>query len=121
MVVTALRLGRSPSQLLLPLAFGAHAGSLLALTGSPVNVIASEYVRRGRRGHFGYLSFALAGIPLVAGTILIVVLFGERLLPERKARAIAKDFTSHARTLVGQYGLAEGDALLHAPPAWPRS
>ncbi|MBV9920158.1 MAG: anion permease, partial [Pseudonocardia sp.] len=37
--VTAIRLGRSPSQLLLPLAFGAHAGPLLALTGTPVNVI----------------------------------------------------------------------------------
>ena len=39
MAVTAARLRRSPSQLLMPLAFGAHAGSLLALTGSPVNVI----------------------------------------------------------------------------------
>src|SRR5215475_11868805 len=42
-VVTAARLKRPTSQLLLPLAFAAHAGSLLALTGSPVNVIASEY------------------------------------------------------------------------------
>ena len=55
MVVTALRLGRSPSQLLLPLAFGAHAGSLLALTGSPVNVIASEYADEAGVGSFGYL------------------------------------------------------------------
>ena len=38
----AVRTGRSPSQLLLPLAFGAHAGSLLALTGTPVNVIVSD-------------------------------------------------------------------------------
>ena len=41
-VVMAVRTGRSPSQLLLPLAFGAHAGSLLALTGTPVNVIVSD-------------------------------------------------------------------------------
>ena len=39
-VLTAVRLRRSPSQLLLPLAFAAHAGSLLTLSGSPVNVIA---------------------------------------------------------------------------------
>jgi Na+/H+ antiporter NhaD/arsenite permease-like protein len=31
-----------PSRLLMPLAFGAHAGSLLALTGTPVNVIVAE-------------------------------------------------------------------------------
>ena len=50
----AIRLGRSPSQLLLPLAFGAHAGSLLTLTGTPVNVIVSEAAARRRRGRFGY-------------------------------------------------------------------
>src|SRR5262249_26276382 len=62
-VVTAVRLGRSASQLLLPLAFGAHAGSLLTLTGSPVNVVASEYSHDAGAGSFGYFSFALAGIP----------------------------------------------------------
>ena len=41
-IVIALRLRRSPSSLLMPLAFVASAGSLLALTGSPVNVIVSE-------------------------------------------------------------------------------
>ena len=41
-VVIAVRLGHSPSQLLMPLVFGAHAGSMLTLTGTPVNVIVSE-------------------------------------------------------------------------------
>ena len=111
MVVTALRLRRSPSQLLIPLAFGAHAGSLLALTGSPVNVVGSEYARDHAGGGFGYFSFALVGIPLVAGTIVIVLLVGERLLPHRSARAGSRDFSDHVRTLVEQYELA-GDAEL---------
>jgi hypothetical protein len=38
----AIRLGRLTSQLLMPLVFSAHAGSLLALTGTPVNVLVSE-------------------------------------------------------------------------------
>ena len=38
-VLLAIRLRRPTSQLLLPLAFGAHAGSMLTLTGTPVNVI----------------------------------------------------------------------------------
>ena len=41
-VVMAIRLGQSPSQLLMPLVFGAHAGSQLMLTGSPVNVLVVE-------------------------------------------------------------------------------
>ena len=109
MVVTAVRLKRPASLLLLPLAFGAHAGSLLTLTGSPVNVIASEYSHEAGAGSFGYFSFALAGIPLVAGTIVVVLLFGDRLLPQRSARSISKDFSDHARTLVDQYELAPED------------
>jgi di/tricarboxylate transporter len=113
MVVTAVRLRRPASQLLLPLAFGAHAGSLLALTGSPVNVVASEYAHDAGGGSFGYFSFALAGVPLVAGTIAFVLLFGKRLLPERSPRSISQDFSDHARTLVGQYdALADHDRVL---------
>lgn len=41
-VVVAIRLIHSLSQLLPPLAFAAHAGSLLALTGDAINVIASD-------------------------------------------------------------------------------
>lgn len=52
-VVVALRQGLSPSRLLMPLAFAGSAGSLLLLTGSPVNVVVSERVRRRGRG-FGF-------------------------------------------------------------------
>ncbi len=38
-VVMAVRLRQPTSQMLLPLAFAAHAGSMLALTGTPVNVL----------------------------------------------------------------------------------
>jgi di/tricarboxylate transporter len=107
MVVTAVRLRRPPSQLLMPLAFGAHAGSLLTLTGSPVNVVASEYAHDHAGGGFGYFSFALAGIPLVVGTVAVVVLLGPKLLPNRAARSSSRDFSAHLRTLVDQYGLAD--------------
>jgi len=113
MVVTAVRLQQTASQLLLPLAFGAHAGSLLALTGSPVNVVASEYAHDAGAGSFGYFSFALAGVPLVAGTIAVVLLFGKRLVPERSPRSISQDFSDHARTLVRQYdSLGDHDRVL---------
>jgi len=111
-VVLALRLKRSPGQLLLPLAFAAHAGSLLTLSGSPVNVIASEFAADAGAGSFGYFSFALVGLPLVVGTVAIVVLFGERLLPHLPARSSSRDFSDHARTLVEQYGLGDGTELL---------
>src|SRR3954453_14985109 len=104
-VLLAIRLRRSPSQLLLPLAFGAHAGSLLALTGTPVNVIVSDAAADAGAGRFGYLEFPLVGLPLTIGVVAITVLFGERLLPERHPRSIAPDFSGHARTLIDQYEL----------------
>jgi di/tricarboxylate transporter len=103
--VMAIRLRMSPSQLLMPLAFGAHAGSLLALTGSPINVIVSNAADDAGVGRFGFFSFALMGVPLVVGTIAIVALFGRQLLPERKPRTITRDFGNLARTLVEQYRL----------------
>ncbi len=103
--VTAIRVGRSPAQLLMPLAFGAHAGSLLALTGTPVNVIVSEAAQDAGAGPFGFFSFALVGIPLLAGSIAIVVFFGGRLLPDRRVRRSTPNFAMHARTLVAQYDL----------------
>jgi di/tricarboxylate transporter len=52
------------------------------------------------------------GLPLVVGTIAIVVLFGERLLPQRTARAGSRDFGAHARTLIEQYGLDDETELI---------
>ena len=104
-VVAAIRLGRPTSQLLMPLAFGAHCGSLLALTGTPVNVLVSEAAQNAGVAPFGYFEFALAGIPMVAGTIAIIVLFGDRLLPNRSGRSIPPDLSRHATTLVEQYEL----------------
>ncbi|MFZ4530204.1 MAG: SLC13 family permease [Alsobacter sp.] len=106
--VAALRLGIPPSKLLLPLAFAAHAGSNLVLTGSPKNVLVAEaLVDHGNRG-FGYFEFLFVGVPLVAGTLAIVLRFGDRLLPDRPSRTIPADFSQHARVLVEQYGLAAG-------------
>ncbi len=107
-VVIAVRLRRNSSQLLMPLVFAGHAGSMLALTGTPVNVLVSEAGMDAGVGEFGFFEFALAGIPLLAGTMAIIVLFGERLLPQRNGATMPADFSRHARTLVEQYGLASG-------------
>ncbi|HWK92382.1 MAG TPA: SLC13 family permease, partial [Luteimicrobium sp.] len=45
MVVAARRSGTASSQLAMPLAFGASVGALLALSGSPVNVVVSQSLK----------------------------------------------------------------------------
>jgi di/tricarboxylate transporter len=114
-VVVALRVGQTPSKLLMPLAFAAHAGSMLALTGTPVHILISQASVDAGYGPFGYFEFGLVGVPLVIGAVAIVVLFGSRLLPDRKAQSIPPDLSDHARTLIRQYSLeVEGaDSLIN--------
>ncbi|HET6747713.1 MAG TPA: SLC13 family permease [Actinomycetes bacterium] len=107
-VVMAVRLNQFPSQLLLPLVFAAHAGSMLTLTGTPVNVLVADAAADAGVGSFGFFEFALVGVPLVLGTVVIVVLFGRRLLPERTVRVLPADLSRHAHTLVEEYLLEDG-------------
>lgn len=111
-VVIAVRVKRSPGTFLIPLAFSGITGSLLALSGSPVNVIVSEAAAESGHHGFGYFSFALVGIPLVAAVIMICVWLGPRLVPKRTARTIPPDLSDHARTLVDQYDI-DTDAMDH--------
>ncbi|KZE88459.1 SLC13 family permease [Microbacterium sp. TNHR37B] len=105
-VVVAVRAGIVPSKLLIPLAFAASAGSLLTLAGTPVNIVVSEAAEAAGGRAFGFFEFALVGAPLVIATTLIVLAWGDRLLPERVAEHFADaapDPRSHARTLRDAY------------------
>lgn len=111
-VVVAVRAGLAPSQLLMPLAFAAHGGSMLALTGTPVNIIMSEAAAEATGRPFGFFEFALTGGPLVLGTIVIVACFGGRLLPSREITALPPDLDAYAQVLREQYDLPESAELM---------
>ena len=92
---------------------------MLALTGTPVNVIVSDISENAGLGGFGFLEFAIVGVPLLAGSIAIVVLVGDRLLPDRTPEHMPADFSEHARVLAEAYALdveAERIARLRVTP-----
>ncbi|CAH1659195.1 SLC13 family permease [Chelatococcus asaccharovorans] len=107
-VMAAIRLRQSPSQLLMPLAFAAHAGSNLLLTGAPKNILVSEALEDAGLKGFAFAEFALVGLPLLAGTMAIILILGRRLLPEKTSARLPADFSRHAQTLVEHYGLSDG-------------
>lgn len=109
-VVIAMRSAFPPSRLLMPLAFAGSAGGMLLLTGSPVNVVISEAAADAGVGSFGFAEFAIVGIPIVAGTIAIMLFLGGRLIPERVSETLPPDLSGLARTLVQSYSL---DNVLH--------
>lgn len=107
-VVVAVRTGTSPSRVMIPLAFACLTGAKLTLLGTPVNVIAATLADEEGVGHIGFLEWSVLGIPLLTGTIAIMLVFGRWLLPERRGASIPADFSAHAQTLVEQYRLEDG-------------
>ncbi len=102
-VVLAVRLGMAPSKLLMPAAFAAHGGALLVLTGSPVTLLVSQAANDAGAGRIGYFEIAIAGVPLLVGTMAVAVFLGERLLPTRRPRAFSRDLSKLPQSLSEQY------------------
>jgi di/tricarboxylate transporter len=115
-VVLAVRKGLKPSRMLMPLAFSTHAGSLLMLTGTPINVLIMEAAASAGERELRFFEFARVGIPLVIGTILIVVLFGGYLLPNRSAKNLPRDLSQLPQTLQRQYIGGDRLARLRVAP-----
>ncbi|MFC8682870.1 SLC13 family permease [Microbacterium ureisolvens] len=113
-VVVAARAGIASSKLLMPLAFAASAGSLLLLTGTPVNILVSEFAVNAGGRAFGFFEFALVGVPVLLGTVAIL-LVGGRLLPERTGALMPLDLVRHARLLRQQYSLTLDTGVLIGP------
>ncbi len=107
-VMASIQLRQSPAQLLMPLAFAAHAGANMLLTGAPKNILVSEALEDAGLEGFAFAEFAYVGVPLLAGTMLIILLVGKRLLPQKTSVRLSADFSRHAETLVEHYGLRDG-------------
>jgi Na+/H+ antiporter NhaD/arsenite permease-like protein len=115
-LVLATRIRRSPSLMLMPMAFAGSAGSLLALTGSPVNVIVSNAAVDAGVEPFGFFDFAVVGLPLVIGTVTLGVLLGPRVLPRRSSSQPVRDLGRHASRLAAYYELHDGFYRLRVRP-----
>ena len=77
----ARKTGRSPSRLLMPLAYGSLLGGLTTMIGTPPNILVSEALRTNGLTPFTLFDFTPVGlIVMVAGT-LFVTFVCVRLLP----------------------------------------
>ncbi len=107
-VLVATRSGLLPSRLLMPMVYGGSAGSLLILTGSPVNIVVSDAAADAGAGQFGFFEFALVGVPILATTVVFAIVFGGRLIPERHPAATPRDLSAYAAEMAEHYDLADG-------------
>jgi di/tricarboxylate transporter len=90
----------SLSRLLIPLSYASIAGGLCTLIGTSTNLVVNGLLVRepGMQG-MGMFEIAWIGLPVVAAVMLVVLVFGGRLLPEREAPLATGDD-------IREYGIA---------------
>lgn len=76
--------GRSPSLLLMPLAFGSLLGGTMTLIGTPPNIIIAAYRQELTGRAFGMFDFLPVGAGITLVGLLFVALVGWRLTPRRE-------------------------------------
>lgn len=104
MLPVAMRMAReharSPSLLLMPLAFGSLLGGLTTLIGTPPNIIISSYRATQTGEAFGMFAFSPVGVGVALAGLLFIVLLGWRLTPRREGQASADELFDTAHYLI---------------------
>ncbi len=95
----AKKSGRSPSFYLMPLAFGSLLGGMTTLIGTPPNLIVSGFRAQETGEPFGLFAFTPVGGLVAIGGIAFLVLWGWRLVPERKSRVGSEELMNVGRYL----------------------
>jgi len=83
--------GRSPSLLLMPLAFGSLLGGLVTLIGTPPNIIIATYRTETAGSPFGMFDFAPVGAGVALAGWIFIALLGWRLTPRRETASDSRD------------------------------
>jgi di/tricarboxylate transporter len=84
----ARRLGRSPSTLLMPIAFASILGGSITLVGTSTNIVVSGMLPRYGLERLGLFELAAVGVPATVLGLAYLLTVGRRLLPERSGRAL---------------------------------
>jgi len=85
------RSGRSPSMLLMPLAFGSLVGGLITLIGTPPNIIIALFREQTGEPAFGMFDFTPVGAGVALAGMLFISLIGWRLTPRREGRSAPEE------------------------------
>jgi di/tricarboxylate transporter len=100
----ARKTDRSPSTLLMPLAYGSLLGGLTTMIGTPPNILVSEALRENNLEPFKLFDFSPVGLIVMACGVAFVTLIGTRLLPKRN---LAKETAGSRSDFRSQYRLQE--------------
>ncbi|MCP1662339.1 MULTISPECIES: SLC13 family permease [Methanocalculus] len=82
---TARKSGKSPSYLLMPIAFASLLGGMTTLMGTPPNIIIATFRAENGADPFMIFDFAYVGVGVAICGLLFIALIGWRLVPFRES------------------------------------
>lgn len=85
-IATALAQQRSPSLILMPLAFASVLGGLTTAIGTPPNIIIAMFRAEAMGSPFTFFDFTPVGLAVALVGVIFLSFFGWRLLPRRQSR-----------------------------------
>ncbi|MEM1282663.1 MAG: SLC13 family permease [Chlamydiota bacterium] len=110
----ARRSGKSPSYLLMPLAFGSLLGGLLTMIGTPPNIIIGTFSPDGKNQLFTMFDFTPVGLAVSLSGLIYVLTIGWKLIPDRKGQTSA-DELFHIKEYTTEVSVPEGAKVVGKP------
>ena len=108
----ARKTGKSPSILLMPLAYGSLLGGLTTMIGTPPNILVSEALRTNGLTPFGLFDFSPVGVIVMAVGMLFITFVGIRFLPKHPPFEPEQKDEKQA---ISQYRIQERLFRIHIP------
>lgn len=102
--------GVAPSRFLIPLSYFAICGGMCTLIGTTTNLVANGIVERRGLPPIGMFEITPLGLAMAATTLVFLLLFGRRLLPDRESLAGLLD-TEASREYLTAAIVSEGSPI----------
>jgi di/tricarboxylate transporter len=111
MEAVAIRFGKSPSKVMMPLSFAAVLGGMTTIIGSGTNLLVSGTLEELGEEPFSFFQFTVPGLFLAAVGLVFVFLVIPRLLKDRTSYA-ADYLGSDGKHFLAQITLSESSNLI---------
>ncbi|MCB0163039.1 MAG: SLC13 family permease [Anaerolineae bacterium] len=101
---------RSPSYLLMPMAFGSLLGGMTTLIGTPPNLIIANFRRQAIGEPFQMFDFSPVGLGVALTGVLFIALIGWRLVPQRRGQS-SREMLFHIDDYLSEFVIPEDSDL----------
>ncbi len=92
------RMDLSPSKFFIPLSYAAILGGMCTLIGTSTNLIIYGLMEQSGMQGMGMFEITKIGLPVAIGGLLFLILFGPKLLPDRKT--VMRELRENTREFV---------------------